>query len=68
MNPVFDFNFGTVSRFQALAEMYLRQLIWIGVTPTVETSVECEPNAKRTPSSLLFWTAGNHQRRAGGAR
>ena len=68
MNPAFDINLGTVSRFQALVEVYLRQLIWTGVTATVETFVVCEPNDKRTPSSLLFRTAGNLQRRAGGAR
>ncbi len=68
MNPAFEFDLGTVTRFQALAEMYMRQLIGVGVTPAVESSVVYEPKAWRTPSSLLFQTAGDHQLRAGGAR
>ena len=68
MSPAFESDLGTVSRFQALAEMYMRQLIWVGVTPAVEISIASKPKAWRTPSSLLFWTAGNYQLRAGGAR
>lgn len=68
MNPAFEFDLGTESRFQVLAEVDLRQPIWVGVTPALENLFVYEPKAWRTPSSLLFRTAGDHQLRAGGAR
>ena len=68
MNPAFELQpllCGPVPRARPNVRLHLRKP---GVTPVLETSIEREFNFRRTPSSLLFWTAGYPQRPAGGAR